>query len=120
MHIYIYIYISAPGPCARQGSVPMPCLSLWCSWAVVLIVFKGQDPGTTADPCGTTVAPDFHCFFDIVLALHFLRFWCQLGPNMGPNTTLKFTKNRPKSHPKSIPTCILCFITSLIDFFMIF
>ena len=80
--------------------------------------------GTTPPPAwalpGALGPLGFVCFFDIVLASFFFRFWCQLDPNLAPNLSPKSTKNLSKSHPKSIPTCILFSIAFWLDLVTIF
>ena len=121
-------YISAPGPPARRrvynALYCQPAASCqYCQYCSVRgsrrDSIRGQHiryprlPASTRGPLRPQIFDDF---LTSSWYLHFLRFWCQLGPNLAPNLAPKSPPNRSKSLPKSIQNRILFSIAFWIDF----
>ena len=83
----------------------MPCPSLWCSWAVVLIIFRGQDPGLLAYPCGPLWLQIFIVFLTSSWDPNFpdsganlAPTWSQLGATIHPNPCQEGSKFQANLH----------------------
>ena len=108
--IYIYIYISATGPCARRECYKSPALSLQ-DW---LIDYREPPrPRAHLHHLHTLARYFSYTFFYILVALAFsilLPNWLQLAPQLEAKTT----QNRSKSPPRSTYSCRRLFSCNLV------